>query len=81
LRNTTTCSPTQDSPGRGYGIHRLPTLWSRLVLDVNWAGRKIDPPSLASGIWQVGFRLFLPGFAPKDKESKKTVITGDEIEI
>lgn len=26
---------------RGYGIRRLPTLWSRLVLDVNWAGRKI----------------------------------------
>ena len=26
---------------RGYGIQRLPTLWSRLVLDVNWASRKI----------------------------------------
>lgn len=26
---------------RGYGIQRLPTLWSRLVLDVNWARRKI----------------------------------------
>lgn len=26
---------------RGYGIRRLPTLWSRLVLDVNWASRKI----------------------------------------
>jgi transposase len=26
---------------RGYGIRRLPTLWSRLVLDVNGAGRKI----------------------------------------
>lgn len=26
---------------RGYGIHRLPTLWSRLVLDVNWTCRKI----------------------------------------
>lgn len=26
---------------RGYGIRRLPTLWSRLVLDVNWACRKI----------------------------------------
>jgi transposase len=28
---------------RGYGIRRLSTLWSRLVLDVNWAGRKIGP--------------------------------------
>ena len=26
---------------RGYGIRHLPTLWSRLVLDVNWASRKI----------------------------------------
>jgi transposase len=26
---------------RGYGICCLPTLWSRLVLDVNWASRKI----------------------------------------
>ena len=26
---------------RGYGIHQLSTLWSRLVLDVNWASRKI----------------------------------------
>lgn len=26
---------------RGYGIRQLPTLWSRLVLDVNWASRKI----------------------------------------
>lgn len=25
----------------GYGVRRLPTLWSRLVLDVNWASRKI----------------------------------------
>ena len=28
---------------RGYGIRRLSTLWSRLVLDVNWAGRKLGP--------------------------------------
>jgi hypothetical protein len=28
---------------RGYGIRRLSTLWSRLVLDVNWAGRKVGP--------------------------------------
>jgi len=26
---------------RGYGIRGLPTLWSRLILDVNWASRKI----------------------------------------
>jgi transposase len=26
---------------RGYGIRNLPTLWSRLVLDVNWAWRKV----------------------------------------
>jgi transposase len=26
---------------RGYGIRHLPTLWSRLVLDVNWASRKV----------------------------------------
>jgi transposase len=26
---------------RGYGIRSLPTLWSRLVLDVNWACRKV----------------------------------------
>jgi transposase len=26
---------------RGYGIRNLPTLWSRLVLDVNWACRKV----------------------------------------
>lgn len=26
---------------RGYGIRHLPTLWSRLVLDVNWACRKV----------------------------------------
>ena len=26
---------------RGYGIRNLSTLWSRLVLDVNWACRKV----------------------------------------
>ena len=26
---------------RGYGIRHLPTLWSRLILDVNWACRKV----------------------------------------
>ena len=26
---------------RGYGIRNLPTLWSRLILDVNWAWRKV----------------------------------------
>jgi transposase len=26
---------------RGYGMRNLANLWSRLVLDVNWAGRKV----------------------------------------
>jgi transposase len=26
---------------RGYGIRNLSTLWSRLILDVNWAWRKV----------------------------------------
>ena len=28
---------------RGYGIRNLTTLWSRLILDVNWAWRKVGP--------------------------------------
>lgn len=28
---------------RGYGIRNLTTLWSRVLLDVNWAAKKIGP--------------------------------------
>jgi transposase len=28
---------------RGYGIRNLATLWSRVLLDVNWAAKKVGP--------------------------------------
>jgi transposase len=28
---------------RGYGIRNLTTLWSRVLLDVNWAAKKLGP--------------------------------------
>jgi transposase len=28
---------------RGYGIRNLATLWSRVLLDVNWAAKKLGP--------------------------------------
>jgi transposase len=28
---------------RGYGIRNLATLWSRVILDVNWAAKKLGP--------------------------------------
>jgi transposase len=28
---------------RGYGIRKLATLWSRVLLDVNWAAKKLGP--------------------------------------
>lgn len=28
---------------RGYGIRNLATLWTRLLLDVNWAAKKLGP--------------------------------------
>jgi len=28
---------------RGYGIHSMATLWSRVLLDINWAAKKLGP--------------------------------------